>query len=281
MGISFSISSVREGTVFNVMQFLSLERVTGVLKFSFGNNIPEAIVYLDNGNLLAAEFGSIFGNSVLDVLLCQEYAVKEIIFTPERLSNLNIKAKLDKADKLDAVILNVSKDVDMCKCRHLIYGALTTKIPSEEVNKPLLSIMYSFDNCAALCKLQENPNYAKQAPLHQCTLIHQALTQNLITYEQHLVPIKSFKILLEILNPLTEKELNSLRGYMKSLLPHPKATNMSLERFYAFASAIESLAQRKSPEIGSRARKAIHELVNIIKSKDVAKVKESLSNQKN
>ena len=61
MGISFNISSVREGTVFNVMQFLSLERVTGILKFSFGGNIPEAIVYLDNGNLLAAEFGAILG----------------------------------------------------------------------------------------------------------------------------------------------------------------------------------------------------------------------------
>ncbi len=273
MGISFNISSVREGTVFNVMQFLSLERVTGILKFSFGGNIPEAIVYLDNGNLLAAEFGAILGGGVLDLLLCQEYAVKEITFTPERLSNLNIETKLDTATKLDSIILNISKDVDMCKCRHLIYGGLATKIPNDDINKPLLSKMYDFNNCSALTSLKINQESDKLAPLTQCSAIHKALVTGQIAYEQPLVPIKSFKVLLDILQPLTEKEFNSLRGYMKSLLPHPKATNMSLERFYAFASAIESLAQRKSPEIGSKARQAIHELVNIVKNKDVAKVK--------
>ena len=40
-----------------------------------------------------------------------------------------------------------------------------------------------------------------------------------------------------------------------------KATHLSIERFYAFASAIESIAQRRSPEVGDRARRAIHVLI--------------------
>jgi hypothetical protein len=48
---------------------------------------------------------------------------------------------------------------------------------------------------------------------------------------------------------------------MRSLLPNPKATHMSIERFYAFASAIESIAQRRSSEVGDRARRAIHQLI--------------------
>lgn len=281
MGISFSITSVREGTVFNVMQFLSLERVTGVLKFSFGNQVAEAIIYLDSGNLLTAEFGNIVGNSVLDLLLCQEYAVKEITFNPERLSKLNVKAKVDKANKLDAVILNVSKDVDMCECRHFIYGVVPLKLNNQEKSKTLLDVMYGFENYETHLNSVPCSNNDKKAPLKQCVLLHRALSKNVISYDHPLIPLKSFKILLDIVQPLTEKEQTNLRGYMKSLLPHPKATNMSLERFYAFASAIESLAQRKSPEAGTKARKAIHELVHLVKAKkeEISKLKDTLSNQ--
>ncbi len=65
---------------------------------------------------------------------------------------------------------------------------------------------------------------------------------------------ESLRSLLDIVQPLSEKESNNLRGYMRSLLPHPKATHMSIERFYAFASAIESIAQRRSSEVGDKAR---------------------------
>ena len=101
----------------------------------------------------------------------------------------------------------------------------------------------------------------KSAPLPQCILIHRALARGTLTYQTPLIALRSLRTLLDIVQPLSEKEANNLRGYMRSLLPHPKATHMSIERFYAFASAIESLAQRRSSEVGDQARRAIHHLI--------------------
>lgn len=92
-------------------------------------------------------------------------------------------------------------------------------------------------------------------------LITRALRKGTLSYQTPMVPLKSLKQLIAILQPLSEKETNNLRGYMRSLLPHPKATHISIERFYAFASAIESIAQRRSDEVGDRARKTIHTLI--------------------
>src|SRR5439155_8592286 len=92
VGINFHITSVREGTIFNVMQFLSLERVTGILSMSFGRHIPEAAIYFVSGKAATAEFGAIVGDNVLDVLLCQEYSIKEVNFAPGRISRINDKA---------------------------------------------------------------------------------------------------------------------------------------------------------------------------------------------
>lgn len=76
-----------------------------------------------------------------------------------------------------------------------------------------------------------------------------------------MISLKAIRPLIDIVQPLTEKETNNLRGYMKSLLPHPKATHISIERFYAFSSAIESIAQRRSGDVGERARKTIRALI--------------------
>ena len=101
----------------------------------------------------------------------------------------------------------------------------------------------------------------KAAPLPQCVLLHRALCRSAAAYQTPLVSLKSLRTLLDIVQPLSEKETNNLRGYMRSLLPHPRSTHMSIERFYAFASAIESIAQRRSAEVGDRARRAIHQLI--------------------
>ena len=62
VGINFHITSVREGTIFNVMQFLSLEKVTGILNVSFGRELPEVTIYFVTGNVTTAEFGAIVGD---------------------------------------------------------------------------------------------------------------------------------------------------------------------------------------------------------------------------
>jgi hypothetical protein len=261
VGINFHITSVREGTIFNVMQFLSLERVTGILTISFGRHIPEVTVYFVTGNVTTAEFGAIVGDAVLDVLLCQEYAVKEISFSPGRMSQLNEEAIIVRASSLSGVMLNVSKDVDRCESRPFIYGLLPVQAKSGDYADSLLHVLHDFgkwnDQLAKVPFSEDD----KTAPLPQCVLIHRALSKNAVSYQTPLVSLKSLRLLLEVVKPLTDKESNNLRGYMRSLLPHPKATHMSIDRFFAFASAIESIAQRRSPQVGENARHAIHQLI--------------------
>jgi hypothetical protein len=261
VGISFHITSVREGTIFNVLQFLSLERVTGVLNLRFGRQIPEVTIYFVTGSIATAEFGNLVGDGVLDLLLCQEFAIKEDSFAPGRINQINEQAIIIRSTNIASTLLNVSKDVDRCESRPLIYGLLPVHYQSGESSPTILHMLHDFDNWQPKLRLISSGKTDKKAPLPQCVLINRALSHNVITYQRPLVPIKTLKPLLDLLDPLSEKEGNNLRGYLRSLLPHPKATNLSIERFYAFASAIESIAQRRSPETGEKARRAIHVLI--------------------
>ena len=249
MGISFHITSVREGTIFNVMQFLSLERVTGNLTIRFGRNIPEVTVYFLSGNIGAAEFGALKGSAVLDMLLCQEFAIKEVAFAPGRVKDLDEDSLVVQAANISGTLLNVSKDVDKCEARSLIYGLIPTKDKRAKSTDSLLHLLYDFNKWEDSLERTPPVKKEKQAPLKECMLITRALRKGTLSYQTPMVPLKSLKQLIAILQPLSEKETNNLRGYMRSLLPHPKATHISIERFYAFASAIESIAQRRSSSL--------------------------------
>jgi hypothetical protein len=261
VGINFHITSVREGTIFNVMQFLSLERVTGILNVSFGRQLPEVTIYFVTGNVTTAEFGALVGDAVLDMLLCQEYAVKEVSFAPGRIGQFNEQAIILKASSLSAVMLQVSKEVDKCEARGYIYGMMPTRTGDDRESDSLLHILYEFPKWNDYLSAIPSGDKDRKAPLPQCVLMHRAMSRGLLTYQTPLVNLRTIKSLLEILQPLSEKEASNLRGYMRSLLPHPKATHMSIDRFYAFASAIESIAQRRSNDVGDRARRAIHQLI--------------------
>jgi hypothetical protein len=261
VGISFHITSVREGTIFNVMQFLSLERVTGVLSVRFGRQVPEVSIYFIAGNIATAEFGALVGDGVLDMLLCQEFAIKEVSFAPGRINQVNEQAIIVRSTNIASVMLNVSKDVDKCESRPFIYGLLPVNSTLGRTSASVLHILQDFGAWEQdLSAVAASPK-DKNAPLPQCVLIHRALSRGVLSYQRPLISIKALKPLLDILTPISEKEANNLRGYLRSLLPHPKATHLSIERFYAFASAIESIAQRRSPEVGDKARRAIHMLI--------------------
>jgi hypothetical protein len=158
-------------------------------------------------------------------------------------------------------MLNVSKDVDKCESRPFIYGLLPVNSSLGRTSASILHILQDFGAWQGDLSAIEKTDRDKQAPLPQCVLIHRALSRGVLSYQRPLISIKSLKALLDLLNPISEKEASNLRGYLRSLLPHPKATHLSIERFYAFASAIESIAQRRSPEVGDRARRAIHVLI--------------------
>ena len=243
------------------MQFLSLERVTGVLSIRFGRQVPEVGIYFIAGNIATAEFGALVGDGVLDMLLCQEFAIKEVSFAPGRISQVNEQAIIVRSNNIASVMLNVSKDVDKCESRPLIYGLLPINSSSGRTSASILHILHDFGEWESDLAAVPKDDRDKKAPLPQCVLIHRALSKGVLTYQRPLISIKSLKALLDILTPITDKEANNLRGYLRSLLPHPKATHLSIERFYAFASAIESIAQRRSPEVGDRARRAIHVLI--------------------
>lgn len=259
MGISFHVTSVREGTIFNVMQFLSLEKVTGTLSVSFGRHIPDALVFFVQGKAAATEFGEIKAEQVFDLLLCQEYAVKEINFAPGREANYK-EDTLIRTPNLSGAMLNASKDVDQCGARPYIFGLLEVNF-RDAGQHPLLQVFHEFNKHEdELLKVKPGEN-DREAPLPQCALIYRALQKNAITYKNPLVALRSFRPLLEIVQPLEEKEAENLRGYMRSLLPHPRATHMPLERFYAFASAVESIAYKRGTEVGDEARRIIYRLI--------------------
>lgn len=260
MGISFHVTSVREGTIFNVMQFLSLEKVTGVLTISFGRHIPEVQVFFVNGKAAASEFGDLMGEAIFDMLLCQEYAVKEINFSPGREGTFKDES-LIRAGSLSGAMLNASKDVDKCGARPFIFGLLPVSFPEGGAADSLLQVMHDFSKHESFLSSIKPQEADKEAPLNQCALLHRALGRNVITYKTPLVALKSFRNLLELIQPLEEKEAENLRQYMRSLLPHPRATHMPLERFYAFASAVESIAYRRGAEKGDEARRIIYKLI--------------------
>ncbi len=277
MGISFNITSVREGTLFNVMQLLSLEKVTGTLNIRFGPKIPDVMIYIDTGNLSSAEFGDLLGDPVLDLLLCQEFAIKEMSFTQGRKKNLPSGAAIKGAQHLSGVMLNISRDIDQCEARSLIYGLMPVR---EKANKAesLFELFYEYEKWKPKLESVPTDNDDKAAPLPNCVLFHRALRSGYLSYEAPLVSLKLLKELIAIVQPLSETELKNLRGYMRSLLPHPKATHITMERFQAFAGAIESIAQRRSEDLGNVARKSIQEMIKRAKeaatdtSSDIAKV---------
>lgn len=76
------------------------------------------------------------------------------------------------------------------------------------------------------------------------------------------IPLKSFRPLLELLQPLDEKEAIGLRDYMATLMPDQHATDMPYQRFCAFASALESMAYRRSWQTGDESRRIIFKILS-------------------
>jgi hypothetical protein len=258
LGISLHITSMKEGTVSRAVQYLHGEAVTGTLSVSFGRHIPDALIFIKVGAVVAAEFGDLIGLSVFDLLLCQEYAIKEITFQPGR--------AVDKNDSLHssyphALFAAVEKPVKQCGARPLIYGLLEVRLPKTEETPSLLHILFSSEKHRSLFEQVQPTPLDREAALPQCKLLRRAFDNNLISYKNPLVALKKLKPLLDLVQPLEEKEAENLGAYLKSLLPHPSATHMPLERFYAYGSAVESIAYRRGPECGDECRKVLYQIV--------------------
>jgi len=266
MGITVRSTAFRRGTISNTVRYLSDECATGTLCLSFGSFIPDVFMYFVNGKIDAAEFGDVKGESVLDLLMCQEYALKELNFMPGRQANYE-EATLIKTKDVTELLAKTSTNVASCEARPFIYGLLQIDLDGQQVDS-LLHLLFAFDRHKAPFETVQLGNTDYEAPLPQCALIRGAMKRELLRYKHDLVPLEAFKdYLQELQEQMTADESENLKGYLQSLLPHPAATHMPIERFYAFASAWESIAYRRGPDAGDNARKILHEIIRKYRTK--------------
>lgn len=208
------------------------------------------------GVIVAAEFGELRGIGVIDLITCQEYALKELNFHPGRESSVGIDDTLTSMDPTE-IFASVALQVTKCAARPFIYGASNVRSAADQEPVALLEYISEFQKYRELLQRNEPSPLDRQAPLVQCTLIRRALDRKSVNYQHPMVPLKTIRALVDFVKPLDEWEEAHLAGYMKSLLPHIQASHMPLERFYAFASALESIADRRGAQRGDGIRKLL------------------------
>ena len=264
MGINLQVSAVRDGTIKATVQYLSGERANGTLRLYFGRHSPQALIHFVDGDPAAASFGQLKGAPVFDLILCQELAITEIIFVPGFLSNwrenYDAAVVLDSAN-INSILTTTSKSVAGCGARPFFYGTLPVTLSHSRHQGSLLRVLYEFDKYQSALEAVPPDQPERAAPLPQCALIRRALDQRVMTYNIPLVAMKFLKSLLNFVQPLEDNEAENLRGYMRALLPHPRATHVPLERFYAFASAVEAIAYRRGEAAGDEAKKFIYKCI--------------------
>jgi hypothetical protein len=267
MGISsLQINSPGEGCIKNTILYLHNERATGTLTASFGDFIPDAELRLLVGIVVAAEFGDLKGRSVLDFLFCQEQGIKTLEFVPgvnsriEQADDIKDESRLVKTTDVEGLLNSVSKDLDHCEARPFIYAPIPVDIGTASLDS-LLRVFYAFDKHKLTLASVDMKNARENAPLPQCAIIKAALTQEIMSYRSPMVPLATFRDLYEQIQPLDAVEAENLTGFMRSLIPHPRANYMVLDRFYEFANAVETIANKRGREHGEEVRRIIYKII--------------------
>lgn len=264
MGINLHISTIRDGTIKSTVQYLSGERSNGTLSLSFGRSNPSAQIHFIDGDPVAAMFGRLKGAVVFDLLFCQEQSITEIEFAPSTVSSWrdgNDRSVLLDTENLNQILKSQSESVASCEARPFIYGPLLVQTAEGEPVGSVLKVIYEFENYQALLESVDSSEDDRYAPLMQCSLIRRALDAGVMTYKTPLVSLKYLRSLLNFVQPLESNEAENLKGYMRALLPHPRATRVPLERFYAFAGAVEAIAYRRGDADGDEVKKFIYKCV--------------------
>jgi hypothetical protein len=238
-------------------RLLGQKQATGILRISFGRGVPEAVVRILDGKPLTAKYGNLKNNEVFDLLLCQGSAIKEIDFQS---GSARANENRDVLRDIESVLAEESTNVNGCKARPYIFGLLHVTFPDGKSNA-LLQMLHDFRNHKDFLMRVTTTEKDVEAPLFQCVLFYRALKSKAVEYKSPLLAVNSLGPLFEIVQPLEEREAESLRGYLNNLLPHPQASHIPLDRFYAFASAVESMAYRRGPDRGDEARKIIFRMI--------------------
>lgn len=246
------ITNIIDGTLVRTVEQLTRAGETVHMAVSFGRSLPDASIAFANGEIVSAELGDLQGPELFDFLICQERAITEINVCKTRAQAV---AK-SRCEDVAALLHQASSNVERCEARPLIYSGL----PVSTTNEQLLLIFREFHQHARIF-VRIHSEEDIRAPLPQCALLYAALASGRIRYTVPLVPLKTLRPLFLLIQPLEETEEANLRAYLDSLLPNPRATHIVIERFYAFASALESIAYRRSSDCGDTARKIIYKIV--------------------
>ncbi len=196
---------------------------------------------------------------MLDLLICQEQQLSELNFTPGREANY-ADDKLTKTRSATELMTKVSTDVASCEARPFIYGGQPLASEVKQAGS-VLHMLFAFEQQKSAFEDIQLESTDYEAPLPQCALIRGALKRELLKYK-NLVPLEAFKdYMQELKKQMTAAESENLDNYLRQLLPNPVATHLSIERFYAIASALESIAYRQGPNAGDNSRKIFHEII--------------------
>lgn len=261
MTIKLQVTGPRPGTTLRTLQYLAGERAVGTLSISFRNDVPPALIHVNEGRVASAKFGELVGRSVFDVILCQEFSIVEICFVHTRIfSTQSEEFHSDPATIFEAV----KNQVKSCGSRPLIYGSLRMRLPGSSVAPPLLQVLHSFQQYRPQLETwQPSSELQKDTPLPQCALLCALMNKGVTSYQVPLVALANIRPLLGFLDPSDKNEAERMLNYLRSLLPHEGASHLPLEKFYAYAGAIESVASRQGAHRAEECRQVILQILGL------------------
>lgn len=267
---SVSFGSFKEGSVTNILQFLTLDQSTGHLIIGFGDNLPKAYVNLVSGKVTTAEFGAITGDQVLCLLLCQEGLIKSMDFVHDSLrGNAYDKSKAVSDPGLSRALLRIATGLDKCTARPQMFGSQDIEFEHSGKRAAVLQVLHDFDMVNGLFKTEPAVTFA---PVHQCAIFNKALKSDLVKYSEMRVEIDAIKEMLALLSPLPETDKKIVSDAVGKALPHCKADSMKLEDFFELADLLEALSQERGKTCSDSMQFKIFTLIGAKTELDILQV---------
>ncbi len=258
---------IQEGSVANILQFLTMDKVTGCLQFDFGTDLPKVYINYVAGKVTTAEFGIIYGDQVLCLLMCQESSLKTIEF-------LHQTHHGDPYDRSRAVsdpgigraLIKVATGMDTCPVRSSLYGMERIHFVHSGKSASVLQVLHDFDMVKEIFSTEPVVTFA---PVHQCALFQKALSMELIEYKEKFIKLSELRPLIAVLEPLQDRDRDILVSFMRKLMPHTKANSISIEGVFEFADLLEACAEERGREILETVQFKIFQLLSAKTGLDV------------
>jgi hypothetical protein len=262
--------TIQVGSVSNIVQFLNMGNANGCLKFEFGSELPPAYVNYLFGKATTAEFGVIYGDQVICLLMCQESSLKSIEFIPQwHYGNPHDKARCVSHPDLSRTLLKVVAGMDNCTARSALFGKEEIQFSNSRKTGCVLQVLHDFDMVREIFQTEPVVSFA---PVHQCALFKKALSMGMVEYRDKLISLSEIEPLLELLKPFTKRDYNILLDLMRRLLPHPKASAITLDNATEFFDLLEACSEERGRELCNTMQFKIFQLISSKTDMDLVNV---------